>query len=154
MRDWRFELQVLDGSAANELTFLLEYKVSAITALASVVEAGRVPLRTEGLLIDDGGTLRVPVDSPSDRQFRLGQLKRTLGEQMMDVPVRADQPWDAEILPVVERYLAERRPREQLEAIRVALEKIRAALEANFSVSDILLRAGDPRARRAFKSDL
>jgi hypothetical protein len=153
MRDWRWHLQVLDGGAANELSFLLEYKVSAITMLAEVVDQGQVPLRTGGLLIDDGGTLRVEA-APGERQWRLSEHARALFEQMMAGTVRVDRPWDADVLDVVQQYLAVRKPRENLEAIRISLEKIRAALEANFTVSDILLRAGDPRAGRTWTSSL
>lgn len=45
-----------------------------------------------------------------------------------------------------EHYLVVRKPREELTRIRVSLGKIRTALLANFTVSDILPRAGDPCA--------
>lgn len=52
------------------------------------------------------------------------------------------------MLTLVEEYLAVREPRRRLGEIRDSLEKIRAALEENFTITDVLLRAGDPRAGR------
>ncbi|MEV6604207.1 hypothetical protein [Kutzneria sp. NPDC051319] len=61
--------------------------------------------------------------------------------------------WSDDVRTSLSRILRDRlrtvrRPREQLERIRSALEKIRPALVANFSLGDVLLRAGDPRASR------
>ena len=136
---WRWHLQVLDGRSSNELRFLLDRKLSALHVLSRAVERQRMPLRTTGVLIDEHGTLQVGRDPIAYHE---------LEDQLAANSVPMDRPWTADVLARVEHYLAARKPREQLAEIRDSLEKIRAALEANFTVTDILLRAGDPRAGR------
>lgn len=133
-RGW--ELRILDGQATNDLWFLLDRKMSALDALSAAVDRERLPLRTNGMLIDEHGTLS------TDSMLGYHDLERDLTAN--SVPMNAR--WTPEVLAVVERYLAVRKPREQLAAIRASLEQIRAALEANFTITDVLLRAGDPRA--------
>ena len=137
-----WELQVLDGQSSNELEFLLDHKMSALKALSSVVDRERLPLRTTGVLIDDQGTLQVEPFIPRLNHYR--ELERDL--MANSVPLNAQ--WTLEILIIVKRYLTFRKPREQLDEIRASLEKIRSALETHFTITDVLLRAGDPRAGR------
>lgn len=138
----RWELQVLDGRTSNDLRLLLDRKTSALRVLSEVVERERMPLRTSGVLIDDQGTVRT-----ADDWHRLRDLESEL--EAGSVPV--NRHWTPEVLALVEEYLAVREPRRQLGEIRESLEKIRSALEANFTITDVLLRAGDPRAARGRK---
>jgi len=141
----KWALQVLDGRSTNELELLLDLKFSALSALAHTIGDQRIPLRTTGILIDDRGVLCASDDRA--RYSRIGQYQK-LSEELAANSVPMNEPWGIEILAIVKDYLAIRRPREQLDEIRTSLEKIRAALEANFTISDILLRAGDPRVDR------
>jgi len=143
---WKWELQVLDGRSSNDLRSLLDRKSSALGALSAAVNDQRLPLRTTGILIDDHGTVRA--DGPAYEAYELSTRYRELGDDLTTNSIPMDKPWGPEILAVVKDYLASRKPREQLDEIRVSLEKIRAVLEANFTISDILLRAGDPRVGR------
>lgn len=142
---WKWELQVLDGKSTNDLRFLLSRKMSALRALADTIENEHLPLRTSGVLIDDQGTLRSLADRPAHDLFaRYGELAKELTAN--SVPM--NEPWGPKILAIVEGYLASRKPRQQLDEIRDSLEKIKVTLEANFTIGDILFRAGDPRAGR------
>ena len=142
---WKWELQVLDGQSTNEMRFLLDYKSSALEALARAIDGQRMPLRTTGILIDDRGVLRTS-DGGSAYGHRVRYNK--LSEELVASSVPMDEPWGPEILAIVEDYLASRKPREQLDEIRTSLEKVRVALQANFSIGDILIRVGDPRVDR------
>lgn len=145
LEHWEWHLQVLDGRSTNELRFLLDGKRSALFQLARTVDNQRLPLRTTGVLIDDRGVLSTQEGEPSDTH----RLYHILGEELAANSVPMDERWGPEVLAIVRNYLASRKPREQLEEIRTSLEQIRMALETNFSISDILLRVGDPRADRS-----
>lgn len=144
LQRWSWTLQVLDGQATNELEFLLDRKSSALQALSRTIDNQLMPLRTTGLLIDDQGALHA-----SDDRYPAHSLFYELGQELAANSVPMNQPWGPETLSIVKNYLARREPRQQLAEIRASLEKIRTALEANFSISDILLRAGDPRVDRS-----
>jgi hypothetical protein len=143
---FRWEFQVLDGRASNELEFLLGMKYSALRALAGALDEERMPLRKSGLLIDDQGVLRRS-DFQSSMDFE-DQRFTHLYQDLKEHSVAMDKPWGPEILAVVKDYLADRKPREHLAKIQASLEQIRAALATHFTISDILLHAGDPRAAR------
>jgi hypothetical protein len=145
MERWEWELQVLDGASTNDLKFLLAYKASALRALAGAIGRDRLPLRTAGILIDSQGTLRNVVDGPEPPFYA---EYKALTQELNADSVSMTKSWGPEVLEIVERYLAIRKPRQQLDEIRNSLEKIRTVLEANFSIGDILFRAGDPRAGR------
>lgn len=145
---WRFEFQVLDGTATNELRFQLDIKHSALRALAAAIDSGRVPLRQAGVLIDDGGSITVP---PGGRPSDLGPVCTRLHGELMADSLAMDAPWGPEALARVQDYLAGGLPRQRLDAIRASMEQIRAALEANFTLSDVLLRVGDRRAGRSWR---
>lgn len=146
---WKWELQVLDGAAINDLQFFLRSKTSALVALNRViVDDERIPLRTTGVLIDDQGVVRAGDEYVEPSRGDLDRKYRQLYDELTDESASISERWNLEILATVERYLEIRKPREQLDKIRVSLEKIRTALEANFTISDILLRAGDPRGGR------
>jgi exonuclease VII small subunit len=138
---WKWELQVLDGQSTNNLRFLLSRKMSGLKVLSKVTGEDRFSLRTSGVLIDDQGVL-----GPRWSTHEYLDNCRELSHGLRESSVRMDETWGPDVLVTVEEYLARRRPREQLDEIRQSLERIRAALEANFTVQDILLRAGDPRA--------
>ncbi|MGH3782409.1 MAG: hypothetical protein ACRDRO_17755 [Pseudonocardiaceae bacterium] len=144
----KWELQVLDGQSTNEIQFLLDLKSSALDALARTIENQRMPLRTTGIMIDDRGVLHALDDGSAYDPYRNDVRYFKLSEELAMNSVPMDEPWGPEILAIVKDYLASRKPWEHLDEIRTSLEKIRAALEANFTISDILLRAGDPRVDR------
>lgn len=142
MDQWRWELQILDGRSNNELNFLLDAKFSALNALAKTINAHRFPLRGNGIMIDDNGLIQA-----YDRRSARIQHRR-LGNELISSSVPMVGPWGPDVLESINHYLSARKPREKLSEIRSSLEEIRAALEKNFTISDILLQAGDPRARR------
>ena len=144
LHEFQFDFHVLHGSAYLDLRFLTDRKMSALQVLLAVLDEQRLPLRTAGLLIDDGGVLRFG-DHPHQAMF---DLRYCLQDELAASAVPLNRPWGPDMPAVIEHYLAVRKPREQLEHIRVALEQIREALVANFSLGDVLLRAGDPRANR------
>lgn len=138
-----WELQALEAASTNDLLFLLDAKLSALSALAETIDDQRVPLLTEDVLIDRG-VLQSSDEPWHHLEHKYGKLRAILRTQ--SVPM--NEPWDADVLGIVRNYLATRNPRAQLDEIRAAMEKIRSALTATFSISDILLHAGDPRAGR------
>jgi len=141
MNRWRRELQVLDGQSINQLHFLLNEKFGALGALAGAIYHQRLPLGIgDVILIDDQGVLRPRHDIVA----RYEELDRNLAMNSVDM----NQPWGPEVLAVVERYLTLQRPRERMADIRSSLERIREALESNFSLTDVLMRVGDPRLRQ------
>lgn len=145
--DWKWELQVLDGQSTNNLRFLIDRKVSALRALSETIESQSMPIRANGILIDDHGTLHT-AGSQRDNFAKYLELR----DELREGSVPMNKPWGPEVLHTVTEYLASRKPRKQLDEIRTSLENIREALEANFTVQEILLRAGDPRAyRRRYK---
>lgn len=148
MRKLRWDLQVLEGEANNNLRFLIAYKMSALSVLADAVDRNRFPVLGRPQLADPAS---VPpgVELLNDA-ISLGYYP-ALAREIADNSVAMDAPWDAAVLTVIKRYLEVRDPRRELDDIRTSMELIRAALEANFSVRDILLRAGDPRARNRRK---
>jgi hypothetical protein len=141
--EFRFEFHVLHGSAYLDLRFLADRKSSALLLLREALDDERLPLRTDGILIDNDGVLQYG-EHPHQATH---QLRFRLRDELAASSVPLNRSWGPDMPAVIERYLAVRKPREQLEHIRIALEKIREALLANFVLADILLRAGDPRAR-------
>jgi hypothetical protein len=144
LHDFQFEFHLLSGDAYRELLLLTDQKANILQALTNVIEQRQLPLRSSGLFIDDG------VLTPSSEQSIAHgwNLRHQLAAELAASSLPLDQPWDQDTPAVIEHYLEIRKPREELERIRVSLEKIRAALLANFTLGDILLRAGDPRADR------
>jgi hypothetical protein len=143
--EFQFEFHVLEGPAYLELRFLADQKTSALYSLVGALDEERLPLRTSGILIDNGGVLQLDGNHPHQAMQR---LRYQLDAELTASSLPLDRPWGPDMPAVIEHYLAVRKPREQLERIRVALEKIREALLANFALGDVLLRAGDPRANR------
>lgn len=146
LEEFQFGLHVLDGPAYLELKFLTDMKGNALHALCAALDEERLPLRTAGVLIDNDGVLQLPDDGPRHRA--LAEVQHRLADELTANSVPLDLPWGPDVAATISRYLAVRKPHEQLERIRTALERIREALVANFSLNDILLRAGDPRGNR------
>lgn len=145
---FQFEFHVLSGRAALDLEFLIDWKSSALTLLANTIAHRQLPLRSAGVLIDDDGVLQL-ADRPSRSQ--LEQLRYQLGDELAASTLPLDRSWGPEASELLQRYLDVRRPREQLDRIRDALETVREALVANFTLGDVLLRAGDPRGNRRWR---
>ncbi|HTI25765.1 MAG TPA: hypothetical protein VL652_32555 [Kutzneria sp.] len=144
LRDFQFEFHLLGGDSYRELLLLTDQKANVLQALTNVIEQRQLPLRSSGLFIDGGVVTPGPERSITQRW----NLRHQLAAELTASALPLDRPWDQDTPAVIERYLAVRKPREQLEHIRLALEKIRSALLANFVLGDVLLRAGDPRADR------
>ncbi|MFC0546777.1 hypothetical protein [Kutzneria chonburiensis] len=145
LRDFQFEFHVLGGDSYRELLLLTDQKANVLQALTGVIEQQQLPLRSTGLFID-GGVLTPGVERSIAQRVN---LRHQLAAELAASALPLDRPWDQDTPAVIEHYLAIRKPREELERIRVSLEKIRTALLANFTLGDILLRAGDPRAHRS-----
>ncbi|MFI5623466.1 hypothetical protein ACIA03_08380 [Nocardioides sp. NPDC051685] len=140
--DLNWELQVLDGKSVAALTFLLDEKVSALAVVFEMLRYGRLPLRIEGIMIDDPLT-----ELPEIRTTRVFEFRDEAEASAISVygePQTAAVS-DREALRQVRTYLAVRKPREELQHIRDNLEQLREAIASNFTIHDILLHAGDPR---------
>ncbi|MGY0390364.1 hypothetical protein ACWZJV_25620 [Nocardioides sp. WG-D5] len=136
----RWELQVLDGQSALALDLLLDLKFSALDLLSHALSLDHLPLGTTSVEVDDEG-IRLPQILPTHeaRWMVCRNLRDELGG---DHPTRDDE------VRRIRAYLAHRRPREEMRAIRESLETLREAIAANFTIQDILIRAGDPRLDR------
>lgn len=136
--DW--ELKVLDGQSYVALDFLLGIKTSALDLLAHALDRGHLPLGTTSVEVDDEG-IRWPENRPTfpSRQILHDNLYDELGR---GTPTRDDE------VRRIRAYLEHRQPREEMRAIRENLETLREAIAANFTIQDILIRAGDPRLGR------
>ncbi|HEY0501815.1 MAG TPA: hypothetical protein VGD48_39130 [Kutzneria sp.] len=145
LNHWQFEFHVLEGRAVLDLIFMTDWKISALHTLRGAILDHGLPLRSTGVLIDDDGVIQL---GPGPSHPAMLGLNYQLSDELAADTVPLDQPFGPDVPALVERYLTVRKPREQLDRIRDSLEKIRAALVANFTVSDILLRAGDPRGNR------
>ena len=136
--DW--ELKVLDGQSYVALEFLLGIKSSALDVLSSALTADQLPLGTTSVEVDEEG-IRWPDIRPAwdARWMVLHNLREELGGNN---PTRDDE------VRRIRAYLQHRQPREEMRAIRESLETLREAISANFTIQDILIRAGDPRLGR------
>jgi hypothetical protein len=61
--------------------------------------------------------------------------------------IRLTPEWNTDIYRQVKDYFEKVAPRQQITQIRAALDDIRAALEKNFSLSEILLAIGNDRSK-------
>lgn len=140
LQDLNWELQVLDGRSYGALRFLLDLKMSALDVLAYAITVDHLPLGTTSIVIDDAGIQSLPT-MMSLRSFQSlsSELYNELG---LDNPTRSDEARR------IRAYLEQRHPRDELEAIRENLERLRDAIGEHFTIEDILLRAGDPRVIR------
>ncbi|MFJ9390707.1 hypothetical protein ACIRON_17920 [Nocardioides sp. NPDC101246] len=136
----RWDLHVIEGPSVLALDLLLTIKSAALDMLSYALDHDHLPLGTTSIEVDDEG-VRWPDNQLSYRshQMVLDNLSAELGR---DNPTREDE------VRRIRSYLEHRRPREEMEAIRESLEKLRDAIAANFSIQDILIRAGDPRLAR------
>lgn len=132
-----WELGVLDGESSASLEFLLGMKSSALDQLSYALTLDHLPLGTTTVEVDDDG-IRWPQVRPAHHARRtvFDNLRDELGR---DHPTREDE------VRRIRTYLERRQPREEMRAIRENLEKLREAIAANFTLQDILIRAGDPR---------
>ena len=135
-----WELQVLDGEAYVSLDFLVGIKSSALDQLSYALTLDHLPLGTTTVEVDDDG-IRWPEVRPAHhaRWTLFDDLREELGR---DNPTREDE------VRRIRTYLERRQPREEMRAIRENLENLREAIAANFTIQDILIRAGDPRLGR------
>ncbi|SDK49804.1 hypothetical protein SAMN05428985_104250 [Nocardioides sp. YR527] len=135
-----WELQVLDGQSVVALDFLLGIKSSALDALSYALTLDHLPLGTTSVEVGEEG-VRWPDIRPAwdARWMVLHSLREELGG---DNPTREDEARR------IRAYLEHRQPREEMRAIRENLERLREAIAANFTIQDILIRAGDPRLER------
>ncbi|MEU0266611.1 hypothetical protein [Nocardioides sp. NPDC006303] len=141
----RWELHVIEGPSVVALDLLLTIKSAALDMLSYAVDHDHLPLGTTSIEVDEEG-VRWPGNSPS---FRSSQ---TILHNMFDELGRDNPTRDHEVRRI-RAYLEHRQPREEMRAIRENLETLREAIAANFTIQDILIRAGDPRLdrRRRFR---
>ncbi|WP_328531228.1 hypothetical protein OG984_08905 [Nocardioides sp. NBC_00368] len=133
----RWELQVLDGQSSLTIDFLLDRKLSALDLLSHALTLDHLPLGMTSIEVDDEG-IRWPKIRPT-HEARWLVCRNLSGELGGDNPTREDE------VRRIRLYLERRQPREEMRAIRESLEKVREAIAANFTIQDILIRAGDPR---------
>lgn len=140
LQELRWELNVLDGQSAVALDFLLGMKTSALDVLSHALTLDHLPLGTTSVEVGDEG-IRWPDIRPAwdARWMVLRNLRQELGGEN---PTRDDE------VRRIRVYLQHRQPREEMRAIRENLETLREAIAANFTIQDILIRAGDPRLGR------
>lgn len=140
LQDLRWELNVLGGQSALTLDFLLGNKTSALDVLSYALTLDHLPLGTTSVEVDEKG-IRWPEIRPTlhTRWKTLDNLRDELGQHN---PTRDDE------VRRIRAYLQHRQPREEMRAIRENLETLREAIAANFTIQDILIRAGDPRLGR------
>jgi len=140
LRELDWELKVLGGQSHLALDFLLGIKSSALDVLSHALTLDQLPLGTTSVEVDDEG-VRWPDIRPTfyARQKVLDNLYDELGQEN---PTRDDE------VRRIRAYLQQRQPREEMRAIRENLETLREAIAANFTIQDILIRAGDPRLGR------
>ena len=140
LRELDWELKVLGGQSHLALDFLLGIKSSALDVLSHALTLDQLPLGTTSVEVDDEG-VRWPDIRPTfyARQKVLDNLYDELGREN---PTRDDE------VRRIRAYLQHRQPREEMRAIRENLETLREAIAANFTIQDILIRAGDPRLGR------
>ena len=140
LRELDWELKVLGGQSHLALDFLLGIKSSALDVLSHALTLDQLPLGRTSVEVDDEG-VRWPDIRPTfyARQKVLDNLYDELGQEN---PTRDDE------VRRIRAYLQHRKPREEMRAIRENLETLREAIAANFTIQDILIRAGDPRLGR------
>ncbi|MDQ4110331.1 MAG: hypothetical protein M3306_04420 [Actinomycetota bacterium] len=140
LQDLDWELKVLGGQSHLALDFLLGIKSSALDVLSHALTLDQLPLGTTSVEVDDEG-VRWPDIRPTfyARQKVVDNLYDELGREN---PTRDDE------VRRIRAYLDNRQPREEMRAIRENLETLREAIAANFTIQDILIRAGDPRLGR------
>ncbi|MER7609220.1 hypothetical protein [Nocardioides sp. NPDC127503] len=140
LRELDWELKVLDGRSFVALDFLLGVKTSALDVLSRALDLGHLPLGTTSVEVDEKG-IRWPTLRPT-LHARLVMIDNLHDELGRDNPTRDDE------VRRIRVYLRHRQPREEMRAIRENLETLREAIAANFTIQDILIRAGDPRLGR------
>lgn len=134
----RIQLILLDAGVYHQLVPLVSAKVSSLQTLIATLRAGHLPIDVAD---HDLRTLA------SGEGWEDG-LPPPAHERILS-RIRADalpgDRWDPDTVIRVAAYLRHRDPKGQLDRIRDAVEQLRAALVAHFSVEDMLLAVGDHR---------
>jgi hypothetical protein len=135
------EMQILDADAYRKLQPLISDKMNVLWGLISVMDGGYLPMLgpTEADLLMLAEQKK---EDPHGSTF--GKLSR-IGHDLRVSSISSKVDWDENIYKQIKEYLLTREPRKQLEEIRIVLQQIRASLEGNFSLQDVLLEVGDRR---------
>jgi hypothetical protein len=128
-----FELDLVSAEAQRELRRLLSGKFNALNNLLEILTEGDFPVGSDEFLIPEA-------DDFNDRV-----LKRLSIEARKVPMISYTKPWDENVFPKIESYIASHEPHDRLKRIEVAAETLKASLEKYFSVKDILLSIGDRR---------
>lgn len=131
------QLQVIDGSTYARLMPLMSGKLNVLDSLLAVLSAERLPLRevAEEELLQLQSLRGLP---------ELNSLK-ALRDRMLSESVPTSEPWDKSVYHKLRSYVNTGGADERLDAIERLLERLKAALEEHFSITDVLLSIGDER---------
>jgi hypothetical protein len=148
MQRWGRPLQIIDGESFAEIAVLLSGKRNALNTLLATMQARELPLSATAEELH--ALARAAQRAGRDEEHaRLDQLDEAIRKDSVSLHSR----WDPDVYRVVESYLRDRNPRQQVAQIRSVLEDIRSALEQNFSLTDVLMRVGDERFRVRYGGD-
>jgi hypothetical protein len=142
MAHWREQLQILDGESFAKIIPLLRGKANALDSLLQAMRAKNLPLSVSQEDLENFARKALDAEASRDEKYR---LQDEFANDVLNGSVSLQSPWDSEVCQVVVTYLQERNPRQQIAQIRTVLEKIRAALVANFSIQDVIMEVGDKR---------
>jgi len=148
-------MQILEPDAHNRLAILLGVKQGALKWLIAMVRvADELPLEPS---LDELAALarELPApptppteDNPSTYGFHwlmADGLVRHAGSRWEEGALPGREHWDAQIHARVTRYLAERKPREQVKEMRSCLSMLRSTLLEHFTLAEVMLEVGDAR---------
>lgn len=147
MQRWGRPLQILDGEACAQIAPLLHGKMNALDALLRLLGEGNLPIT---MTLEQLLALGHSEESSGSQMYR---RLMEFEENATNGAVSLGVPWGGEIHKRVKLYLETRNPRRQLDEIRHNLERIREALDRNFTITDILLRVGDERFSLKYDGD-
>ncbi|MFK0108523.1 hypothetical protein [Streptomyces sp. NPDC091217] len=129
----RNEMWILEPDAYRKINYLVSSKSAHLLSLGVALAHGNLPLDADsGRLEEDVRTERRVPSFPNPLSVRI--VVDTNGS-------------DRRSIRDVREYIRSGVPQSRIADIRSALESMRAALEAHFSLSDVLLDVGDRRFR-------
>jgi len=158
-------LQVIDGDAYRRIYPLIQSKANTLWAIKFIMENERFPLfspdekelkeliNISSTILDDDE--RADSSLFGDIHTKNVDIKSRLNNESLHFPIasvdtqeknsfsRYSITWSKETQASIKKYLRSKKPKKELENIKIIADQIRNALEKHFSISDILLGIGD-----------
>ncbi|MCX5182680.1 hypothetical protein [Streptomyces sp. NBC_00268] len=134
-------LWIIEPDAYRRLAVMVGGKQDHLLGLRMLLERGRLPLDLNYAEISSLGAR----DIRSGHFLARGYAPRSFLSGGVTFDLESN---DDTVIELVRAYVESGTPQDRIEDIRAALEDLRVALEANFSLAEVLVEVGDRRLER------